>query len=223
VSIKILFLEDDLLFRETIEDFLDDEGCEVDITSTFEEALDKSYDSKYDLYLLDINLPSHSGIELLKSLRDSGDNTPAIFLTSNTEKIKLTEAFSSGCDDYIKKPVDLDELMLRINAIIKRTKTKQQKYVFSTDIYFDMELKRLFVNDKDINLAPKAAELLELMVLNIGSIVTKDMIIDYLWASGEEYSDGAIRVYINAIKKALGKDSIANIRGVGYRLEKENI
>jgi DNA-binding response OmpR family regulator len=221
VSIKILLLEDDKLFSETIEDFLDDEGYAVDCAYDFDEALDKSYANRYDLFILDINLPTNSGIEFLSSLRESGDITPAIFLTSNQTKDKLSEAFSSGADDYLKKPVDLDELLFRVNAILKRTKISIPKYIFSDNIYFDMESKRLFVDNKDINLAPKASELLLLMINKIGTIVTKEMIIDYLWASGDEYSDGAIRVYINSIKKAIGKDSISNIRGIGYRLEKE--
>jgi DNA-binding response OmpR family regulator len=223
VSIKILLLEDDILFRESIEDFLDEEGYSVDSAGDFEEALDKSYESRYDLYILDINLPTSSGIELLKSLRDSGDNTPSIFLTSNQTKDKLLEAYASGADDYLKKPVDLDELLYRISAILKRTKKISDNYIFSNNIYFDMSKKRLMVDSIDYNLAPKASELLELLIKEIGNIVTKDMIIDTLWASGEEYSDGAIRVYINSIKKVLGKDSISNIRGIGYRLEKESL
>jgi DNA-binding response OmpR family regulator len=223
VSTKILLLEDDLLFRETIEDFLEEEGYVIDLASDFDEALDKSYDNKYDLYILDINLPTSSGIELLKALRDSGDNTPSIFLTSNQTKDKLAEAYDSGADDYIKKPVDLDELLFRVHAILKRTKPISNIYNFSDNIYFDMELKRLYIDNSDYNLAPKASELLELLINKIGTIVTKDMIIDYLWASGEEFSDGAIRVYINSIKKALGKDRVSNIRGIGYRLEKNAI
>lgn len=223
MSINILFVEDDLLYRETIEDFLDNEGLIVSLSKDFDEALDMCFNHKYDIYLLDINLPTQNGISLLSALRDSGDNTPAIFLTSHQDKEKLSLAYSSGADDYIKKPVDLDELLYKIQAVVKRTKQNQRIYTFNNKLYFDFEDKRLFCDNKDCNLAPKASELLVLLILNIGAIVTKDVIINSLWATSQEYSDGAIRVYVNSIKKVLGKNSVQNIRGIGYRLEKNII
>ena len=141
---KILVLEDDELFAETLEDFLEDEGFNVTVANDGEEVVSLCYDNKYDLYLLDINVPKLNGIELLKELRDAGDNTPSIYLTSYKDKQTLTDGFLSGCDDYLKKPVDLDELLLRVQSLLKRSGKSISKVPLIENIYFDPESRRVF-------------------------------------------------------------------------------
>lgn len=217
---KILVLEDDLLFASTLEDFLGSEGFFVDIAKDGQECLDLNYENNYDLYIFDINVPKINGLELLKSLRENNDNTPTIFLTSYKDKDTLKEAFLKGCDDYIKKPVDLDELYLRIKALLKRNKKEFDLVHLSPSIIFDPVKKRVFENEIDLNLPIKVLELIELFVENNGDIVTKDMIINRLWSASESYSDGSIRVYINHVKKLFeNKDSVVNVKGIGYKVE----
>lgn len=216
---KILVLEDDELFASTVEDFLSDEGFEVDIASDGEECLDLNFKKNYDLYLFDINVPKINGLELLEQLRTSGDNTPSIFLTSYKDKDTLQTAFLNGCDDYLKKPADLDELLLRIKALLKRNKKQFDVIKLSESVTFNPANKRVYENEEDLNLPIKVLELLELFIENRGEIVTKEMIISKLWATSQEYSEGSIRVYINQIKKLLDKDTILNIKGVGYKIE----
>ncbi len=216
---KILVLEDDELFASTVEDFLSDEGFEVDIASDGEECLELNFKKNYDLYLLDINVPKINGLDLLVQLRNSGDNTPSIFLTSYKDKDTLQTAFLNGCDDYLKKPADLDELLLRIKALLKRNKKQFDVIRLSDSLIFNPTSKRVYENEVDLNLPVKVLELLELFVENRGEIVTKEMIIAKLWATSQEYSEGSIRVYINQIKKLFDKDTILNIKGVGYKIE----
>lgn len=217
---KILVLEDDLLFASTLEDFLGSEGFLVDIAKDGQECLDLNYENNYDLYIFDINVPKINGLELLKSLRENNDNTPTIFLTSYKDKDTLKEAFLKGCDDYIKKPVDLDELYLRIKALLKRNKKEFDLVHLSPSIIFDPVKKRVYENEIDLNLPIKVLELIELFVENNGDIVTKDMIINRLWSASESYSDGSIRVYINHVKKLFeNKDSVVNVKGIGYKVE----
>lgn len=217
---KILVLEDDLLFASTLEDFLGSEGFLVDIAKDGQECLDLNYENNYDLYIFDINVPKINGLELLKSLRENNDNTPTIFLTSYKDKNTLKEAFLKGCDDYIKKPVDLDELYLRIKALLKRNKKEFDLVHLSPSIIFDPVKKRVYENEIDLNLPIKVLELIELFVENNGDIVTKDMIINRLWSASESYSDGSIRVYINHVKKLFeNKDSVVNVKGIGYKVE----
>lgn len=216
---KVLLLEDDNLFSQTIEDFLDDEGFIVDIAIDGEEALALNYKNNYDLYLLDINVPKINGLELLKDLRQSGDETPAIYLTSRKDSESLKEGFLNGADDYLKKPVDLDELLLRINSLMKRYGKKLDLVHLDDKYSYDPLKKRVYVNGKDINLAVKIIDLLDLFLQYKNEIVTKEMIIQRLWSIDDEYSEGSIRVYINHIKKILGKDNIINIKGVGYKFE----
>lgn len=216
---KILVLEDDELFASTVEDFLSDEGFEVDIASDGQECLELNFKKNYDLYIFDINVPKINGLELLDQLRVSGDNTPSIFLTSYKDKDTLHKAFLNGCDDYLKKPADLDELLLRVKALLKRNKKQFENIRLSDNIVFNPLNKRVYENDVDMNLSIKVLELMELFVENRGEIVTKEMIISKLWATNEEYSEGSIRVYINQIKKLFDKETIINIKGVGYKIE----
>lgn len=216
---KILLLEDDELFASTVEDFLSDEGFEIDIASDGEKCLELNFEKNYDLYIFDINVPKINGLELLEQLRQSDDNTPTIFLTSYKDKDTLQNAFLKGCDDYLKKPVDLDELILRIRALLKRNKKNFENINLSDTLVFNPTNKRVYENGIDLNLPIKVLELIELCIENRGEIVTKNMIISKLWATNEEYSEGSIRVYINQIKKILNKDAISNIKGIGYKIE----
>ena len=119
---SILLLEDDLLLGESLKDFLEEEGFYVILCRNGQEALNRSYEQHFDLYLLDINVPLVSGLDLLRDLREADDRTPAIFLTSHQEKSVMLEGFGRGADDYLKKPVDMDELLVRVAALLRRTK-----------------------------------------------------------------------------------------------------
>jgi DNA-binding response OmpR family regulator len=215
VSFNILLLEDDLLFGETLQDFLEESDCIVTHCRNGEEALEMTYENRFDLYLLDINVPLVDGLTLLSELRSANDSTPAIYLTSYTDKETLARAFENGADDYLKKPFDMDELILRINALMRRTKGRSKLCV--KELCVDDKHKRVTYRDEEIRLAAKEYQLLKLFLHNVDEVVTKEMILESLWNSSESVSDGAIRVYINRLKQELSDFSIENIRGVGYR------
>ncbi|MDF1880152.1 response regulator transcription factor [Sulfurimonas sp. MAG313] len=217
MSIKILLLEDDLLFAQSLEDFLDEEGYEVKTVHNPNTALDLTYTQKFDLYLLDINLPIMNGIEFLDALRQSGDLTPAIFLTSYQDKDVMKEGFLKGCDDYLKKPVDLEELHLRIGSVMKRYKGERKQCI--NDICIDIEQKRVYKNGRVLEVTLREFELISLLFRNKDKVVSKEMIMNTLWSNDEEGSDGAIRVYINRLKKVLEVEALKNVRGLGYIYE----
>ncbi|MBU0631965.1 response regulator transcription factor [bacterium] len=216
MSNKILLLEDDLLLCETIADLLEDDGYEVKQCKNGQEVLDLTYKERFDLYLLDINVPIINGLELLKELRNSNDKTSTIFLTSHKEKDMLTRGFLNGADDYITKPFDSYELLLRVKAVLKRYKGDDNECVGS--LCNDKNRKRIHYNQKELDLSQKEYMLLSLLMKNANEVVTKEMIVDELWNSNEDVSDGAIRVYINRLKNFLDDNMIENIRAVGYRL-----
>ncbi len=213
---RVLILEDNELLLETMEDFLENEGFEVDLAKDGEEALKLIYKNSYSLYLFDIKVPLLNGMELLRELREYGDNTPAMFITSSTDKESITKGYNAGCDEYIKKPFDLDELLMRMRAILKRVEPEENIKIDDTYTY-NTKRKRLFKNGKEIKVNLKDLKLLELLLKNRGEVVTKEMIKDELWQNEEVISGGALRVYINNLKKLFGKDAIENIRGLGYR------
>ena len=216
MSSKLLFLEDDTLFRESIVEFLEDEGFEVLHYSNGQDALDATFSHKFDLYLLDINVPLINGISFLSELRESGDNTPAIFLTSYKDKKMLEKGFNSGADDFIKKPFDLDELLWRLQALLKRSGKETLQKIGSFE--HDGEHKTISYNSKVLELSNKEYILLLLFLRHVNSNVPKELILEELWSHSDTGSDGAIRVYINRLKQLLPGVDIENIRGIGYRL-----
>jgi DNA-binding response OmpR family regulator len=216
---KILLLEDDILFAQSLCDYLGECGFYIQTASNIEEALEMSYKANYDLYILDINLPDGSGLELLSNLRNGDDSTPAIFLTSYKDKDTLCRGYNSGCDDFLNKPVDLDELLLRIMAIFKRIGTTAKRVTINSTYEYDLLKKSLFHNGEQVILPQKTGILLDILVKSKGELVKKEVIISNLWSAGEEYSEGSIRVYINQLKKLLGENSIKNHKGLGYTFE----
>jgi len=207
-------LEDDSLFNETLQDFLEEEGFFLDTALDPYSALELTYERNYDLYLFDVNLPYESGFDLLHKLRQSGDVTPTIFLTSRDDKASLTQGFETGADDYMKKPIDLDELLLRIQALLRRQVRKERMTIGKYSL--DMVGKTLFHNNEELDVTKKAVELLVLLVQADGEVVSSDTIKNRLWAAGQNASDGSLRVYITQLKKYF-PDAIVNIRGVGYK------
>lgn len=216
MSTKILLLEDDLLFGESIADLLEEEGFEITLCRNGQEALDETYKNHFDLYLLDINVPLIDGLSLLKELRRANDMTSTIYLTSHQELDTLEAAFELGAEDYLKKPFDTHELIVRIHALLRRTKSKSRRC--AGDLCLDELHKCVVIGDKEIPFTLKEYQLMALFIQNVGEIVTKEMIMDALWSPSEMISDGAIRVYINRLKQEIGSERIVNIRGVGYRL-----
>lgn len=218
---KILLLEDDELFSSSLIDYLEEfENFIIIHAKTSNEVFNFTYENRYDLYILDINVPDINGLDLLNELRTSGDNTPAIFLTSYKDKDTLKSGFLNGADDYITKPCDMDELILRINSLMRRC--LKQTTLKIGDVEFNFDTKCVKKDKKDIKFGLKAMELFELFYQNNNQVVSKDMIIDKLWDTSQEYSDGSIRVYVNSIKKLFDDEDIfkiSNIKNVGYKIE----
>lgn len=216
MAAKILILEDDKLFNETLQDFLEEEGYESDRALDPYSALDLTFENKYDIYLFDVNLPYESGFDLLGKLRSGGDMTPTIFITSRDDKDSLKSGFGAGADDYMKKPIDFDELGLRIEALLRRqTRTSN---ISIGEYMVDIKNKRFYHGEEEIEMTIKVIELLILFIQSNGDVVTTEFIKEQLWTPNQMPSEGSIRVYVTQLKKYF-PDHISNIRGVGYRFE----
>ena len=187
VSSSILLIEDDTLLAESIEDLLEEEGYSVTCAVNGEEALELTYEQNFDLYLVDINLPLLDGITLLKELRSADDATPAIFLTSHTKKEKLKEGFASGGDDYITKPFDNEELLLRIEALLRRTRSPLPSQI--GDFEIDTNSMQISYQNIPLKLSKKEYELLLLFLQNANKTLPKEHIIDAIWGYGESGSE----------------------------------
>ncbi|MFK5976082.1 MAG: response regulator transcription factor [Sulfurovum sp.] len=205
---KILLLEDDQILSETLELFLSKAGYEVDTALSMEEAEDLSFDNRYDLYLLDINLPKGDGLELLESLRYAEDNTPTIFITAMRDMDSMAKGFELGAIDYIKKPFDPEELLIRIGA---KFVTQNISY---GDIEYDGASKIIRYRGEVLDLGNVQFVIFEKLLCSCGSLVTTQELYDVL----EHTSNSALRVAITKLKQRLNIE-IKNIRGKGYMLE----
>jgi len=216
---KILLLEDDANLNETITEFLEDKG--YDIVSVYDgyEAQEKLYESKYDLLLLDVNIPGINGFNLLKEARGNGVLAPAIFITSLDSVDDLERGFDSGCDDYIRKPFVLKELHIRIETLLKRSFFHEAKELItiSTNIAYDIKNNELLINDETISLGHKESILLKLFMKNDGKVIAHERIYSHLWNFDEEPSDTALRTYIKNLRKIIGKERIVSIKKQGYK------
>lgn len=216
--IKILLLEDDELFAETLIDSLEEFGYNISHTSNGEIFLATAYEDIFDIYLLDINVPLINGIESLTQIRKLEDTTPAIFLTSYKDKETLKNGFISGCDDYLTKPFDIEELHLRIKSLLKRSGKVLEVIKFDTIIYNPIN-QTITKDGIDMACGQKVNELFKLFFENRGKIVTKEMIIGRLWNYDEEYSEGSLRVYVTKLQKLFDTKKIHNIKNVGYKID----
>jgi len=212
---KILLLEDDEILSETLIELLEAEGFEVLHVKDGQEAIEATFVSQFDLMLLDVNVPFINGFELLKELREAGDKTVAIFLTALTDISSLSRGFEIGADDYIKKPFDFDELLIRINALLKKQYNGSKIEIGS--FIFDTQSEELYKDGKFIKLTPYETLITKILLKNRGNTISKYELLDLL-DEGEEMSEGALRVHINSLRK-IGLP-IITIRGVGYRFEK---
>lgn len=216
---RILLLEDDLTLSETVVDYFEEEGFEVVAVYDGDEANDVIYENKFDLFLLDVNVPSMNGFELLKAVRAEGNITPAIFITSLNSMNSLEEGFESGCDDYIRKPFELKELLLRVQTIIKREFSNNKDTIIQIDksISFDTNSNELKKDGEIVQLNFKEQKLLKFFLQNKDELLIHDRIYDYVWDYDEQYSDNSLRTYIKNLRKVLGKDRIVSLKKLGYR------
>ncbi len=217
---EILLLEDDALFAETLADFLEEEGYGVEVVHDPQSAFERTYERHFDLYLFDINLPFQSGLETFRQLRDSGDRTPLIFLTSRMDRESLLEGFGIGAEDYLRKPVDLEELSARIRAVLRRFSCGEERQLGR--YVMDPRSRDLLFEGKTLKVGRKIYDLLELLLSREGRVVTQEEIRQRLWRNEEEASEGAVRVYITRLKK-LFPGAVENVRGVGYRFHPARI
>ncbi len=213
---KILLLEDDEVLSETLIELLESENFEVLHVEDGEMALDATFVSKFDLLLLDVNVPFLNGFELLKSLRESGDMTPAIFITALSDVASLSQGFEVGADDYIKKPFDFDELLIRINALLKKQYHTYSNEITVGDFRFVIEKDELYSGSKFIPLPPYELNIARILFQNLNKTVQKEYLLDVL-GDGKEMSEGALRVHMTKLRK-IGLP-IDTIKGIGYRLE----
>jgi len=216
---KLLLLEDDPNLSESISEYLEEQGFEVVCVYDAQMAEETLYEQKFDLLLLDVNVPSGDGFSLLKESRKRGNSTPAIFITSRNAMSDVEAGFESGGDDYIRKPFALKELLLRIQTILKRNfyHNPTDVLTLAEGITYDIDNQVLTVDGDVQNLQIKEHKLLKLFIQHKNELLSHEMIMENLWDYDETPSDGSLRTYIKTLRKLLGKESIVSHKRLGYQ------
>jgi len=206
---KLLLLEDDPNLSKTLIKYLSLHGYEVDWAKNGDEAVDLSYEHRYDLYLFDINVPLMNGVDLLSSLRKAEDFTPAIIISAQVDVGSVTKGFMAGADDYVKKPFDPEELLVRIKA---KTSVLQETLTLR-DYVLDLSTHTLTYKNEPVYMGDVQKKILIKLLKNHPNPVIKDELMDCL----EKPTDLALRVNMAKLKKNIMLD-ITSVRGVGYKI-----
>src|SRR5712675_3317874 len=220
---RVLLIEDDSAMARSIELMLRSEGLNVYTTDLGEEGIDlgKLYD--YDIIVLDLQLPDTSGFEVLKTLRLAKVQTPVLILSGNAIVEAKVKALGFGADDYMTKPFHKDELVARIQAIVRRSKGHALSVINTGDLTVDLDQKTATVGGARVHLTGKEYQMLELLSLRKGTTLTKEMFLNQLYGGMDEPEIKIIDVFVCKLRKKLanasgGKDYIETIWGRGYTL-----
>ncbi|WP_456402010.1 response regulator transcription factor [Persephonella sp.] len=211
----ILLVEDDPLLGETVEEYLSENNIQVKWIQD-DRDLDYIYDfSQFDVIVLDLMLKYRKGEDILKTLRNNGVDVPILILTAKSDIKDKETCFNLGADDYLTKPFDPKELLLRLKALSKR---KHKEYCVKIgDITIDIDNQMVYKKGEEVKISKTAWELLYLLVKNRGSIVPTERILNYVWGD-KPVGDEIVRTYIKELRKILPKDSIITYKGRGYKL-----
>lgn len=225
---KIQLVEDDLSTIEFLKPELEHEGFEVCIAKTGWEAIEVFEKENPSLILLDVMLPKLNGIEVLRRIRQTSD-VPVILVTARNETFDKVNGLNAGADDYISKPFEIEELLARVNAVLRRiekinSSAKQEPELTNGEITLVPKAMAMSINGNQIQLSKTEYLMLKLFMENPGELFSRDKIIDEVWGENHIIEPNAVDVYINylrnKIKTASKKDYFKNKRGVGFLMEK---
>lgn len=215
---RLLLVEDDRHLGKATTEGLK-ESFAVDWVRSAEEAEDAMATTTYDLLVLDINLPGKSGMELLAHMRKNKDTKPVLLLTARDAVTHRVDGLNAGADDYLVKPFDLDELLARCAALLRRTQGTGQPVITIRDLSFEPASGKLEKNGKSLLLSNRERAVFDVLIHNIDRPVSKAKIEEriYDWGS-EEIESNTIEVHISSLRRKIGRESIKTIRGVGYMI-----
>jgi DNA-binding response OmpR family regulator len=227
---KILAIDDDAEFRDLTRTWLEKTGYEVITAENGAEGLRRMYTSRPDLVLVDANMPEMDGWEVCRRIRDMCD-TPVIMVTVNRQPAEILRGFGQGADDYVLKPVQFPELMVRIGAVLRRVQRgsgEEEAGTFCNGaLEVDWRSHQVYVDGEPVKLTPTEFRLLSCLIKNRGWIVTHDQLLDKAWGPNHIGSRSFVKLYIRYLRQKLERDPhspkwILTERGIGYRFADEN-
>ena len=217
---RLLLVEDDAMIGESVLDLLRDEGYAVDWVKDGEMADVTLESQSYDLVLLDLGLPKRDGLEVLRKLRSRKDRTPVLIATARDALEQRVRGLDMGADDYIVKPYEIEELLARIRALVRRAAGRAEPVYEHMGVSVDPVTREVLVNGASVTLSSKEWAILEILMARPGLVLSRKQLEDKLYSWKDEVSSNAIEVYIHGLRKKLGAQLIHNVRGVGYMIPK---
>lgn len=221
---RILYLEDDTDLGELTCEFLEREGFIVKWVNNGEEGLLAIQNQNFDIVIADIMMPKLDGYSFLKVIREQGNTIPLILLSARVLTEDVLKGFSIGADDYMRKPFSIEELVARVNRLLKDEKITSVpiiKTVKIGDYEYNPYTLKLKYKDEYFNLSPKSGEILQRLATGENGMLLRDKILIDLWGDDNFFNGRSLDVFISKLRKLLSKDpriSILNVRSVGYRL-----
>ena len=212
----ILLIEDNTKLINNITEYFGFENINLDTATNGEEGCHKILNNTYNAIILDIGLPKLSGFEVCDLVRKDDIQTPILFLTAFRGKNNIIEGFRVGADDYLTKPFDMDILIARLKALIKRNPQKQT-HITINDIDINLQNHEIRKNSKTITLSPREYELLKYLLDHRGVVQSHDAIIEHVWGEYDRLLfSRTVDVHVSYLRKKLGKDVITTVKGNGY-------
>ena len=220
---RILVVEDESAIRELIRDSLSLIEIETDGVGDGLEALNRLRRQRYDLVILDVNIPKIDGLALLSKIRDEGSNIPVLVLSARSQRDDITQGLKVGADDYLVKPFGIEELILRVKAILRRTRpvSEETKKLACGPISMDLERHLVTFNDETVELTATEFSLLEALLNRSGKVVRKELLLAEVWGVDFPSSTTVVETYISYLRRKLHRDGyegIKTVRGVGFQL-----
>jgi len=221
---KILLAEDDLNLGSVLRQYLDAKGYDVEHCLDGEDAFKSFMENEYDLCIIDVMMPKKDGFTLGKDIRRINSKIPLLYLTVRSMNEDILKGFEIGADDYITKPFNMEELLMRIEAILRRTGrlTESKQTIYQIGKYtFDSVRQTLKIGDKIRKLTTKENELLKLLASNMNEIVERNYALKLVWGDDSFFNARSMDVYITKLRKYLGDDpsvKIINVASVGFKL-----
>ena len=216
-----MLVEDDAILGDGIKSGLSQVGFGVDWAQTCDEGRLAVTTNSYEALVLDLGLPDESGLNLLRELRASNNPIPVLILTARDTLQDKLAGFNRGADDYLVKPFELDELIVRIRALVRRSHGRAGTVIRYGSIEIDPEARTVSQSGKSIELPHREFTLLEDLIENQGRVLSRSQLEQSLYGWNAEVESNAIEVHVHHLRKKLGSDLIKTVRGVGYMIEKK--
>lgn len=219
---RILVAEDEMSLNDLLQDALRMNGYETISAKHGLEALRLTREEKPDLVILDINMPQIDGFEVLEKLRKENNNVPVIVLTARDQKDDKATGFGLGADDFVTKPFGLEELLMRVAAVLRRAKNVKptSNLLIVGKIELDQNNYRLKVNGTEVEISPTEFKLLQYLMNNSGRVLTREQILSAVWGLDFETDGAILDTYISYLRKKIGNNAnIRTVRGIGYQIE----